>query len=333
KYRVTASAPVFYNPVMRLSRDISILLLKILKPKSAADILAATGVRGFRIEKEAKIKCVYLNDANPIAFAFMQENAKLNNSKAKIFCLRAHEFLAKRYLLKHKKFGYLDIDPFGSPVPFLDAGVKAIDENNGVIGVTATDTSALCGTYPDVCFRRYGAKPLRNYLMHEIGIRILIRKIQEIGLQYDLALKPIFCHATAHYVRVYLKSEKGAKAANQIYKLWGQFDSAGPLWLGELWNAELADKMFQLSRTNLAPNISDETRDLLFMLKEEAKIPVVGFYDVAELKLSQMPCFSDILAALKAKGFLAARTHFSRTGIRTTAPKTDFEKIVKNLLK
>src|SRR3990172_5768471 len=78
KYKLTAKAPVFYNPAMTLNRDISILLCKVLKPKSVVDLLAATGVRGLRLKKEAKIKDVYLNDANPESAKLIKQNAKLN---------------------------------------------------------------------------------------------------------------------------------------------------------------------------------------------------------------------------------------------------------------
>jgi tRNA (guanine26-N2/guanine27-N2)-dimethyltransferase len=39
--------------------------------------------------------------------------------------------------------------------------------------VTATDTSALCGTYKEPCIRKYNAKPYKSEYCHENGIRIL----------------------------------------------------------------------------------------------------------------------------------------------------------------
>ena len=68
-------------------------------------------------------------------------------------------------------FDYIDVDPFGSPNPFLDAAIKRI-ARDGILAVTATDTAPLCGTYTNACRRKYWAVPLRNELMHEIGIRI-----------------------------------------------------------------------------------------------------------------------------------------------------------------
>ncbi len=311
-------APVFYNPEMVINRDISVLICKILKPKTALDLLAATGVRGLRLAKEAKIRDVYINDANPAAAKLMKKNAKLNRLKVKIFNLRAHELLATRYsIVPETKFDYIDVDPFGTPMPFLDATVKALTDG-GVIGVTATDTAALCGSAPTVCIRRYGAKPLRNYLMHEIGIRILLKKIVEIGAQYDMALTPIFCHATQHYMRIYLKSERGAEKADEILKQIGFYQGAGPMWLGRLWDEKLTDKLLDLARLSTA-KVSAATANLLYVLAEESKIPVFGFFDLAEFKLKQVPKISKVIEKLQEDGYKAARTHFSSTGVRTDA--------------
>ena len=64
-------------------------------------------------------------------------------------------------LLSENRFDYIDIDPFGSPVGFVDSAMRSI-KNGGVVACTATDTAALCGVYPRVCQRRYGAIPFHN---------------------------------------------------------------------------------------------------------------------------------------------------------------------------
>ncbi|HKZ49661.1 MAG TPA: tRNA (guanine(26)-N(2))-dimethyltransferase [Candidatus Nanoarchaeia archaeon] len=332
KYKLDAKAPVFYNPDMRLNRDISILLLKSAspKPQSAVDLLAATGVRGLRIKKEAGIKRVYINDASPTAFGFIKRNAALNKLSVKVSNLRAHEFLATRYKFEDPKFGYVDIDPFGTPVPFLDAGVKATVENRrGIIAVTATDTSALCGTYPEACKRKYGSWPLYNYLMNEIGLRILVKKVQEVGAQYDIALTPIFAHTTRHYMRAYLRAERGADKTDEVLKSIGMFQDAGPMWLCPLYDIKLVEKMRGESLKD--KNISEETRHLLYTISQEAPITEIGFYDLAEMKLKQVPKITDVIGKLQVKGFAAARTHFSDTGIKTNANDKEFKKILKEV--
>jgi tRNA (guanine26-N2/guanine27-N2)-dimethyltransferase len=329
KYKLTAKAPVFFNPVMRCNRDISVLMCKVLKPASAVDLLAATGVRGLRIKKEAKVKHLYINDANPIAVYFIKQNAKLNKLKVNIYGLRAHEFLAIRYKLKHKKFDYLDIDPFGTPVPFLDAGVKAISEHGGVIAITATDTAVLCGTYPKTCLRRYQSMPLRNYLMNEVGIRILIKKVQEVAAQYDIALLPIFSNATRHYMRVYLQAEHSTKKTDDVLKQIGFYKGAGPMWLGSLYNGQLVKQIYKISSKD--SYISEETKKFIRAIKEESKITSIGFFDLSEMKLKQLPKIQKVLETLHAAGFKAARTHFSPTGIKTNAGEKEFTKLVQAL--
>ncbi len=326
--KITSKNEVFYNPAQVVNRDISVLLSARLLKKDAAvlDLLSASGVRAIRFAKECGLENVYANDANPVAVSLIKKNAKQNKVKLKIFNLRAHEFLATRYKLQDKKFDYIDVDPFGTPVPFLDAAVKALNPKGGILAVTATDTAALCGSAPKACLRKYGAVPLRNELMHEIGIRILLGKIIEVGAQYDLALTPIFCHSTLHYVRVYLQADEGAGVTDKLLEQVGMYKIAGPMWLGKLWAENLAEKMYKNMNKF---KISEETKKILFEVRNESKINSFGFYDLATLNLNQVPKINDVIAKLHARGFQAARTHFSVTGIRTNADLKEFKEILK----
>lgn len=371
--KITSKNEVFYNPAQVVNRDISVLLASCLLAKDAAvlDLLSASGVRAVRFAKECGLKNIYANDANPAAVKLIKKNAAHNKIKLNISNLRAHEFLATRYKLEDKKFDYIDIDPFGTPVPFLDAAVKALNPRGGILAVTATDTAALCGSAPAACLRKYGSVPLRNELMHEIGIRILLKKIIEVGAQYDLALTPIFCHSTLHYMRVYLQADEGAGVTDKLLEQVGMYQKAGPMWLGMLWDKNLAYKLSILARqSGLAKRVSDktikefekkcnfklpknmhiswETRKLLHVIAAEAKITSTrlqvegmknardaffinsfGFYDLSAFRLNQVPKISDVIANLHAKGFLAARTHFSPTGIRTNADLKNFRNVLK----
>ena len=356
--KILAKNPAFYNPAQIINRDISVLLASVLLKKDAQvlDLLSATGVRAVRFAKEVKLKNIYANDANPVAVKLIKKNATHNKTKLKIFNLRAHEFLAIKYKINPKSyFDYMDIDPFGTPVPFLDAAVKALNPRGGILAVTATDTANLCGVNVNACRRIYGAIPLHNELMHEIGIRILLKKIIEVGAQYDIALTPIFCHSTQHYMRVYLRAESGAKKADEILKQVGLYENAGPMWLGKLWDEKLAAELlwqakiavylqiynYKKERIKKANDIFDlkwpaseeikisaNTAKLLYTIADESKINSFGFYDLATFRLKQAPKISDVLAKLQANGFAAARTHFSGTGIRTNADLKAFKKIL-----
>src|SRR3990167_2092638 len=147
KYKLDSKMPVFYNPVMQLNRDISVILLKALRFNGKAlDLMSASGSRAIRLKKETKAD-VTANDINPSARKLTKKNASLNKVALTITGKNAECKFGSA-------FDYIDVDPFGTPVPYLDAAVKSL-KNNGILAVTATDTSNLCGTYPDACMQEF----------------------------------------------------------------------------------------------------------------------------------------------------------------------------------
>src|SRR3989338_2451527 len=275
---------VFYNPVMKLNRDITILLLQQFPPMHLCDPLAASGIRSIRFAKELKYKSIAINDINKKAVKSIKNNLKLNklnnNKKLKIYNEDANLFL-----LNSKGFGYIDVDPFGSSNYYLDAAIKRISRN-GILAVTNTDTAALTGTYPNACARKYWAAPKLNYLMHETGLRILIRKIQLVGMQYEKALFPIFSCFKGHYFRIFFLCLKGKKICDKIAEKHGTLNDTGPLWLGSLWDNKLVNGMYiallnnNNEKIDTINNNQNELLKFLKMIKDESKINSIGFYDL-----------------------------------------------------
>jgi tRNA (guanine26-N2/guanine27-N2)-dimethyltransferase len=257
---------------------------------------------------------------------------------------------ASQFLLASEGFDYIDIDPFGSPNHYLDAAIKQLSRN-GILAVTATDTSALAGTHPKACQRKYWATPLKNEIMHEVGIRILARKIQLIGAQYDKALQPIFSHATEHYYRIYFECMKGKQKVDGILaqhqyllfctncrqtKISKQNNGvccnkvsivAGPLWTGSLWKTELVNNMLK----------QKQYVEFLQTILEESKTNITGFYSLPKLaSIAKTPVTKKeiILQEIKKKGFQATPTHFMGEGIKTNAPSSNLIQILsRNALK
>jgi tRNA (guanine26-N2/guanine27-N2)-dimethyltransferase len=145
-------------------------------------------------------KYIYLNDYDKTAVKNIQKNIKLNKVDKNNIHISNKD--ANLFLLESKGFDYIDLDPFGSPNPFLDSSIQRMSRN-GILAVTATDTAALTGTYPSTTRWKYWAT---NYLCpekHELALRILIRKIQLIGTQYERALIPLFSYTKEHYYSNY----------------------------------------------------------------------------------------------------------------------------------
>jgi len=248
---VSKQMGVFYNPVMKLNRSMSVYLINAYfdKPARIADPMAGTGIRAIRLLKEAdeKIESINVNDHSEKAVEIIKKNLELNKIKDKT---TVNNKDASIFLLESSGFDYIDIDPFGTPNPFLDASIKRLSRN-GILAVTATDTAALTGTYENACKRKYWAKPLRNYLMHEIGLRILIRKIQLVGCQYEKALTPLLSYSKDHYYRIFFKCEKGKAKCDEIIKQHKFFqEKYGPIWAGQLKDSKLIQKMLAMLMLN-----------------------------------------------------------------------------------
>lgn len=355
---VSSRMPVFYNPVMKSNRDVTILLMKAaariyeLKKWRIADPFAATGIRGIRMMLEigrGNIETLGMNDYSASAVALIKRNLKLNKIKTEKVSVENTE--ANKFLLDSRGFNYIDIDPFGYPGIFLDAAVKKIS-HNGILAVTATDTSALSGTAVDAGRRKYLAVPLKNSFMHETGIRILIRLVQLIGAMHEKALLPVFSYYKEHYIRTFFLCRTGAYRVDDILRkhkelfycgsccekkngegeialrcnnCGKQMQKAGPLWTGSLFDRKLASEMAAAAAKS--DNADKKIKTFLKVVAEEAANEGKcgpGFYaaeDICEKhKIGQQPKTADVIKRLRREGYAAAATHCTTTGVKTNAP-------------
>ena len=245
---------------------------------------------------------------------------------------------ANLFLLNSNGFDYIDIDPFGTPNPFLDSAIKRISRQ-GILAITATDTAALCGTYPDACQRKYWATPNRTEIMHEIGLRILIRKCQLIGAQFDKALIPIFSYSIEHYMRIFFLCEKGKKKVDETLAKHGNFNNSGPMWLGSLWEEKIIEKMIlnykKIYENNNSTISSKEIENLLNKIKQESKINAIGFYHLPSVakrnSLGVLPKQNAIIESIIKKGYVGSPTHFKENSIRTNISEKELSKIIKEI--
>ena len=332
------SALPFYNPTMEIARDVSVLLVQLVGRRGASvlDGLAATGVLGLRIALESGIESrVTLNDRNPRSVTLMKENARRTGAPD----VAIAEGDLNVHLAMHH-YDLVEIDPFGSPVPFLDAALQSAHRGS-VLGVTATDTPVLCGAKPGACARRYlvHVRPTDAYA--EVGLRILIGFVARMAGRFDKAVEPLFAYAAEHFLRAYLRISEGAQRADRALGSlgWIQFDSdtgrcesadeipmsgaIGPLWLGPLVGEEV------IVRLEPRPYMGAPTARLLDAIRHEAGLP--PFYlennaTAGRLGVSP-PRLEVVLDRLRENGFRAAPTHFRRNAFKTDAPWDEIRRV------
>lgn len=351
---IAVPAGVFYNPEMELCRDVCSLAVGAVGGNlSVVDAMAAGGVRGIRYKKEnGNVKELALVDWSKKAIAAAKKNAKANNVKCR--CVNAD---ANRFLYENE-FDFVELDPFGSPAPYLYDAVRSFrTKSRGFLSVTATDMAVLCGAHHAACLKNYGAIPLDNEFCHENAVRILAGKVILTSAPFNFSALPIFTLSHRHYVKMIFELRQGADASVAAVKQNGfvsycgkccyretarlprkqecphcgaRMVHAGPLYLGNLWDGRLLEKMLKL-------NAEREYRKkkgiekILRTMKAESAIPAYGYYDLHTLaKKMKKPIKSmdEAIERVTGAGFAAARTHFSHTSVRTDAPH---EKILEVL--
>lgn len=362
--KISSDAPVFYNPHMELNRDISILALQTFQKQedrniNICDLFGGSGIRGVRYKNEIDgVGHIFINDISETANEYERHNVELNNLKD----IEIFQHDASMFLRMHRgEFDVIDIDPFGTPSPFLDSAGYC-SRRNSLLCVTATDTSALCGTYKEPCIRKYNAKPYKSEYCHETGIRILAGFVALTLAKYSKSIEVKLSHSTEHYMRLYIEVKKGSKKSDECLKNIGYIShckhclyreenkglatstpnicpecgekliQAGPLWLGEIQNEEFISKMIAESE-NKKLNTKEDVLKLLESCRIEAKSPTT-FYDVHKickiLKISA-PKLDLVFGNLEKEGFEAVKTHFNPLGIKTNAPLKKIKEIIKTL--
>ena len=364
--KVSAKAPVFYNPVMELNRDISVSALTVFRNGldhdiSVLDAFGGTGVRGIRYAKEIEgIEMAVVNDLNPLAVEFTKTNIQLNQLEN----VKVYKEDANMILRKCKgKFDVIDIDPFGTPSPYIDSAASSL-RSGGMICITATDTSALCGTYIEPCIRKYGAVPLKTEYCHENGLRILAGFVARTFSKYKKFIEVKFSHSTEHYMRMYATIGKGASNTDESLKSLGyiahcknclnrmvirglapiipetcpvcdgNLNVGGPLWCGDMYSHDFVSSMIKIFH-ELSLNTQDKALKLLNTCLFEANAPET-FYDIHQicknLKTSAPPLI-DVTNLLNEEGYFVSRTHFSPTSLKTDADIVEIKRIIMCLKK
>jgi tRNA (guanine26-N2/guanine27-N2)-dimethyltransferase len=334
---------VFFNPRMRLNRDIGVAMSRALGITEYLDGLSASGIRGLRVAWEAGVQNVALNDVSSTAYECILRNIdrnKLINCEAS--CCNANA------LMHSKHFETVDLDPFGSPSPFLSAASRCA---LSYLFITATDTAPLCGAHLKSGIRKYMAVPVKTDYHREMGARILLGLAARELARLDKAMVPLLTHATEHYVRTYLRVERGAKMADRCLEKMGYVEHckncgcfraisdlearacvacgnptvlAGPLWLGEIQDRNTIERAIsQIGEENKS------AKKLLGVCCREADVPM--YYDHHRIcrRLGITPKKADLLIeALREAGWKASRTHFTGVGIKTDAELRDLEEIL-----
>ena len=334
----------FYNPHTTFDRDLTIASLAAFAGtvgtlESYLDTFAATGIRGLRAASELGL-AVTINDRSQEAACLIRQNIVLNGMQSR--CEVTNE--DANVLLHQRRFDVVDIDPFGSPAPFLAAASRSAKK---MLCITATDTAPLCGAHLNAGIRKYACVPVNNEYHAETGVRVLMGAIARALAVSDRAMVPLLAYARRHYVRVYARVLKSATSADKSMKQLGfivhcnncgfrepvagivprvpdrcricghRMKASGPMWLGRLYDLAFCESVY----SELIDGESDKQAiKLVGTCKNEINIPTFYEHHLICRAVGVSPMKIDgFIDLLRDAGFEASRTHFSGTAFKTDA--------------
>ena len=322
-------APVFYNPAMAPDRDLGVAFVRAWsagcgRALSGWEATAATGIRGLRLVHETEAFGRFLfTESHPVAFSVLERNLAGRPSARAV---RADG----RSRPPDAPFDYVDVDPFGSPIPFVPSALASV-RTGGVLAVTATDMVVLAGAQPSATLRRYGARPVRGRLGPESGLRILLAYLARSARAAGREVRPLLAYVHDHHVRAYLEVRAPTTPADPVGTIdpstWdgpplGEPGPFGPMWLGPLLDPALVARL-EPPATAERPA---EVRALLERFGPEAGVPTPFYYEpnvlAGTLRLRAPPSIPTLTAALQRAGYRAVRTHARPEGVRTDAPRS-----------
>lgn len=334
---------VFYNPRQEMNRDITVAVLRAWQDRtgdeSYLDANAASGIRGVRAAAEGwNVTCC---DYDTDAVEHCRTNFTRNDLDGRI----VHRD-ANAYMHENKGFDVVDLDPFGTPIPFADAAFQCA---RSLVCVTATDTAPLCGAHFQSGVRSYSAVPRNTDFHAEMGLRILLSALARTAARYDVGVTPVLSHVTRHYVRTYLATSHRATDANAAMDELGYVDhceaclyrttteglianphdvcpncestrinTAGPLWLGPTHEVDFVTDV----REHVTEELGTATRSRRLLDTIEGEIDRPTHYDQHRLSKQwgiSAISMDEFLDALTESGYEASRAHYGGTTFKTDA--------------
>ena len=335
---------VFFNPTMELNRDITVAVLRTYQEREPRvstylDAMAASGIRGVRAAAEGyDVTCC---DIDSEAVELARENLARNDLSGSTVERNVNA------LLHESMFDVVDLDPFGTPIPFADA---AFSSARNLVCVTATDTAPLCGAHLQSGIRKYSAVPQNTDYHPEMGLRTLLSALIRTAARYDVAAQPICSHVSRHYARTYLELDHRATEADSLLEQLGfvhhcedclarrhefghhpqsmpetcpacgssRILTAGPLWLGPVAESEFVGSV----RRQLSPEMDTASRADRLLSTVESELDTPTHYDQHRLtKLWGVPAnaMDEFIQDLTDAGYEASQAHYSGTAFKTEA--------------
>ncbi|KAH7914686.1 tRNA methyltransferase [Hygrophoropsis aurantiaca] len=258
------------------------------------EALSATGLRAIRYAREIPlVRYVIANDLSASATAAMKRNVDLNGlgpapesneetipsggaslerkvGGPTLGKVRVNEGDACALMYNHRtektRVDVIDLDPYGTAAPFIDAAVQAVNDG-GLLCVTCTDLSVLATTnYPEKCYSNYGGVPVKAEYCHEAALRLVLNTLSTSAGRYGRYIQPLLSLSIDFYVRLFVRIQsapievKKAASKTAMYYVCTGCQSFYEQPLGRMVEKvhEQSGNVNHLFKTHIGPPVSQK---------------------------------------------------------------------------
>jgi tRNA (guanine26-N2/guanine27-N2)-dimethyltransferase len=337
----------FYRESSRISRDLGVLVGLVYRSRRGRlrvlDGMSAAGVRSLRYALEAQADFVWANEGNPDLGDRLQQNlAALPPDRYCISHRSLEQLLAERSTQKDY-FDLIDLDAFGSPLAFLQGGLRTI-RYGGLLYLTSTDGRSISGQLPEQSLRQWGAWIRSHPAVQEQALRLLLGSVAQQAAIMGLGIEPVFSFYRGQAYRVMVRvlakqnwqtDRSGflgyCHSCGNFQTLgWRQLGQAvcdctgrslsvsGPLWLGPLHSDDWLAFMVPLAQDRHWASITA----LIQTMQAENPLPPY-YYPLGEMGRRgkmDLPKRNRLIQALLNAGYQASPTHLDPEALKTNAP-------------
>uniref|UniRef100_A0A667WJS3 tRNA (guanine(26)-N(2))-dimethyltransferase n=1 Tax=Myripristis murdjan TaxID=586833 RepID=A0A667WJS3_9TELE len=305
------------------------------------EALAASGLRSVRFALEVPgLQSITANDFSTQAAALISRNAQYNEVShlLQVSCRDASMLM---YEMRGKKNRYdvIDLDPYGSPAPFLDAAVQAISEG-GLLCITCTDMAVMAGNSGETCYSKYGSVSIKARYCHEMALRIILHSLDQRAAVYQRYIQPLLSVSVDFYIRVFVRVFTGQAVVKNSARMkysaatgppvgpecehCGQrHQLGGPIWAEPLHDTAFVQRVLSAVSGNPSRfGTSKRIEGVLSMVTEELEDAPL-YYTVDNLSSTihcNTPQLLQFRSALLHAGHRVSLSHACKNAIKTDAP-------------
>ncbi|XP_021566340.1 tRNA (guanine(26)-N(2))-dimethyltransferase isoform X2 [Carlito syrichta] len=303
--------------------------------------LAASGLRSIRFAREVPgLRSVVANDASARAVDLIRQNVQLNHVAHLVQPSQADaRMLMSQHQRVSERFDVIDLDPYGSPAPFLDTAVQAVSEG-GLLCVTCTDMAVLAGNSGETCYSKYGAMALKSRACHEMALRIVLHSLDLRANCYQRFVVPLLSISADFYVRVFVRvftgqakvkasarvkfsAACGPPVAPECEHCGQRHQLGGPMWAEPIHDLDFVGRILEAVSANPSRfHTSERIRGVLSVITEE--LPDVPLYYTLDQLSSTIHCNTPSLLQLRSAllhaGFRVSLSHACKNAVKTDAP-------------